>query len=75
MYYEMNVSFKGQHFFATSERSGIDKYHASDVFMQLQKRFPASEGFEVTCTKWSCSGKDIPKDCPFGKGYAALNGG
>ena len=58
-YYEINVSLNGRHFFATAPRSCVDKIGARNVAFELQKRFPSSEGFEVSCTYWQASGSKI----------------
>ena len=58
-HYEINVSLNGRHFFATAPRSCVDEMQAQIVAFELQKRFPASEGFEVSCTYWQASGSKI----------------
>lgn len=57
MHYEINVSLNGRHFFATTERSLRDQERAREVFNEMLKRFPESEGFKVTCTRWESVGK------------------
>lgn len=59
MYYEINVSKAGKHFFATAERSITSMSHLQDVYPEIAKKFPASEGYEITVTKWFASGKVI----------------
>lgn len=47
-HYEINVSRKGKHFFATHERSfGLSKTHAKEVYDKLVEAFPKSEGYEI----------------------------
>ena len=51
-FYFVNVSLSGRHFF-TTERNGIGiESHANHVYDEMVSRFPASEGFEVTLTRW-----------------------
>jgi hypothetical protein len=47
MYYELNVSQKGNHYFATAPRSLTDESKAVAAYRDFVVRFPASEGFEV----------------------------
>jgi len=47
MYYEINVSLHGVHFFGTHERSLTSRAHALDVYRLLVERFPSTEGFAV----------------------------
>lgn len=58
-HYEINVSHKGRHLFATAERSAVDQNTARMLFNIFLLRFPASEGFEVTCTYWESCGHPI----------------
>lgn len=46
--YEINVSFKGKHFFATHERSLTSPDAAKAVLMKLLEAFPAEEGYDVS---------------------------
>lgn len=48
MYYEINVSRNGRHFFATAERSLTTEDRARTVFAEMKKRFPESEGFQIS---------------------------
>lgn len=59
MYYEINVSKKGQHYFATKESSILDKNEALIIAKDLKMRFPETEGFEVILTQWSKVGKQV----------------
>lgn len=56
MYYEINVSLNGRHFFATSEHSVQDAYKAESLYKVFLKKFPESEGYRVTVTKWETKG-------------------
>jgi hypothetical protein len=57
MYYEINISKNGVHYFATAERSLKDFDGAQRVAKDLQARFPKRDGFIVTlrqCQNSSC---------------------
>ena len=55
-YYEINVSQRGKHLFATAERSCTTHTEMLNVFLHLKKRFPVEEHFEVTVTRWESVG-------------------
>lgn len=56
MYYEINVSFNGQHLFATHQRSLIDDHKAKEVYRILKDKFPKSDGYSVDITYYELSG-------------------
>ncbi len=56
MNYEINVSLNGKHFFATTERSARTQEDARKLFDTLRERFPKSEGYEVTATRYDTIG-------------------
>ena len=60
MYYEINISKNGAHYFATAERSIRTNIKARTVYYELLKRFPATEGYEISVIKWRSSG--VPVD-------------
>lgn len=60
-HYEINVSLNGKHFFATSERSAQTAHEAKNLMGVFAKKFPETEGFEVSCTYWRCSGRTIDR--------------
>jgi len=47
MYFEINISLHGHHFFATSERSITDGIKLLRVYNQLAAKFTKAEGFEI----------------------------
>lgn len=59
MYYEINVALNGNHFFATSERSITRESKMLDVLTTILEKFPKSEGYDVTVTKWEKIGQPI----------------
>ena len=48
MYYEINVSKNGKHFFATAKRSITDKDRLKVVHDIFVEKFPKSEGYELS---------------------------
>lgn len=59
LYFEINVSWNGQHFFATAPKSLTDAARARAVFEDLYKRYPKGEGYEITVTKWETTGTKL----------------
>lgn len=59
MYYEINVSKNGKHFFATAERSITNKWKLKEVYDVLKEKFPQKEGYEVSVTKYETVGEFI----------------
>lgn len=59
MHYEINVSKNGQHYFATAPRSLTEGVVAHDMAAEFLVRFPKSEGFVVTMTRWETKGTPI----------------
>jgi hypothetical protein len=59
MWYEINVSKDGKHYFATHERSitTIDK--AVEIRDRLKAAMPEEEGFEYSITQWQKTGVAI----------------
>lgn len=59
MYYEINVSKNGRHFFATAERSITNLTQAEAMYMIFKEKFPESEGYQISVTQWNKVGKSI----------------
>lgn len=59
MYYEINVSLKGKHLFATHERSIVNNDEYRKVMEIFEEKFPKSEGFNISVTKWELKGEII----------------
>lgn len=57
MYYEINVSFNGKHFFATAERSILTLDKAKELFALFTHKFPSECGFSVSCIEYKKVGK------------------
>lgn len=49
-YYEITVSRKCTHLFSTAPHSATTLQYAARILEEIQTRFPASEGFDVTIT-------------------------
>ena len=59
MYYEINVSLGGRHFFATAERSVTTESKARAVFDELKARFPEAQGYKVTVSYNELTGRQL----------------
>ena len=57
--YEINVSLNGNHFFATHERSIVSEQKLKEVYKVFNEKFPKEDGYELTVTYWTKSGKEI----------------
>lgn len=56
-HYEINVSLNGKHFFATDKRSGRSEGEKDRVLKVLKEKFPVSEGYAISVTKWVIRGQ------------------
>lgn len=61
MHYEINVALNGTHFFATHERSIDNDKKLSDVIEVFTEKFPKSEGYEISATRYKTIGEDVYK--------------
>ena len=59
MYYEINVSLNGKHFFATDERSIRNSWDLTKVYKVFKEKFPEEEGYKLTVTEYKTIGKCI----------------
>ena len=59
MYYEINVSKKGRHIFATAERSITTYADAKFMYELFKEKFPESEGYKIDVTYWQKIGKPM----------------
>ena len=62
MYYEINVSLNGVHYFATDKRSAQSTLQAKELVAAFRKGFPAAEGYRIDVTKWETVGQSIDLD-------------
>lgn len=59
MWYEINVSKGGKHYFATRKRS-IDTIHqATEIRDRLRQVMTKEEGFEITITQYQHTSMDL----------------
>jgi hypothetical protein len=58
-HFEINVSLNGQHLFATADRSCVGTHELKRVLPLIIKKFPKSEGFEISVQKVECSGRSF----------------
>lgn len=63
-HYTINVSLNGSHLFATAVHSGNTPRKAKRLLSVIRQRFPAAEGFKVTCTYWRCEGQEVKDFSP-----------
>ena len=59
MYYEINVSKNGQHYFATAERSIRCIAQAEKMFEHFCDLFPATDGYQITVTRYQKTGERV----------------
>jgi len=57
MYYEINIAKNGKHYFATAPQSLSDFLAANELYKDLIIKFPPSEGYNLTLTRWEKTGK------------------
>lgn len=62
MYYEINVTLNGKHFFATAERSITNRWDLNNKLKIFIDKFPKEEGFEISVTKWEKVGVTVNID-------------
>ena len=59
MYYEINVSKDGRHYFATSERSIRDIEKAEKMFEHFSQLFPVADGYRISVTEYQKVGQRV----------------
>ena len=59
MYYEINVSLNGDHYFATADRSIRTNEQAEKIFNHFKILFPTVDGYRIRVTHWQNSGKQV----------------
>jgi len=59
MYYEINVSKNGKHFFATHERSLTNLIKTSAALEVFRKVFPSEEGYDLRVTRYETHGYEV----------------
>lgn len=59
MYYEINVSKNGRHFFATDKRSITNKQALKEVYETFKDKFPTEEGYDMLVSCMETKGRYI----------------
>lgn len=59
MYYEINISLNGVHFFATSNRSITTEDKLKVVYNKLKNAFDEKDGYEFTIREYQTIGTEI----------------
>ena len=59
MYYEINVSKNGKHFFATDKRSITTKYALKEVYKVLKEKFPKEDGYDMLVSQIEIEGRFV----------------
>lgn len=59
MYYEINVSKNGRHFFATDKRSITTKRALKEVYEVFKEKFPPEEGYDMLVSCMETKGRYI----------------
>lgn len=59
MYYEINVSLNGRHYFATDSRSLITEADAEAMYKHFLALFRKEDGYEIEMTYWITKGRRI----------------
>lgn len=74
MYYEINVSHKGKHLFATAPRSITSEVDLAKVLTIMVERFPKRDGYEVDASCWQHTGHsiDVAETIKRGKRHAKV---
>lgn len=63
MYYEINVSLNGQHFFATDKRSITNKQALEKVYKVFKEKFSPEDGYDIIVSRIETVGKgDLDTD-------------
>lgn len=62
MYYEINVTLSGKHFFATAKRSITNPWDLKEKLKVFIQKFPESEGYKLSVTRWEKVGEELEID-------------
>ena len=65
MYYEINVSLNGQHFFATDKRSITTQRALKEVYPILKEKFPPEEGYDILVSCVETKGRYLDMEQEF----------
>lgn len=59
MYYEINVSYCGEHLFATAPRSILTEDKAKRLYKLFKETFPTHHRYEISVTYYEGGGESI----------------
>lgn len=59
MYYQINVSLNGAHFFATAERSILTERKCDELFWLFTEKFPIEQGYRISVTRYETVGYPV----------------
>src|SRR5687768_9933486 len=59
MYFQIHIAINGKHIFSTDERSTQDAATLMQVAKVLNEKFPTSEGYSLTVSYFTESGRGI----------------
>lgn len=59
MFYEINVSKDGRHFFATDKRSITTERALKEVYPIIKEKFPLEEGYDILVSRTETTGRYI----------------
>lgn len=62
MWYEINVSKNGMHFFATHERSIQTETELIEVLKEFRESFKEENGFKIIVSKWKSTGQNFSNE-------------
>lgn len=65
MYYEINVSLNGRHFFATDKRSITTQRALKEVYSILKEKFPPEEGYILLVSCIETKGRHLDMEQEF----------
>lgn len=65
MYYEINVSLNGRHFFATDKRSITNERALKEVYPIIKEKFPQEEGYDILVSRTETTGRYIDMEQEF----------
>ncbi len=68
MHFNINVTYNGQHLFATADHSITNTYELRKVYEHFQKKFPKSENYSLEVTLWELIGQTISEERIFNHG-------
>ncbi len=72
--YEINVSYKGTHFFATATRSLTHLEKANDMYKLFELLFPVEDGYHLSLQRRESIGHYIKTNDPMYREHLLFDG-